>query len=49
MNTRTSSVSLLRIGLMVGGLVAVIPLTLLFGVVGLVVSLFFVLLAAMAK
>jgi hypothetical protein len=42
-------VSGLRIVLMVAGLLALLPLTLLFGIFGFVTALFFVLLAAMAK
>lgn len=43
------NVSWLRIALMVGGVVALIPLTLLFGVWGFLATLFFLLLAALAK
>jgi hypothetical protein len=42
-------VSALRIGLMVVGLLALLPLTVLFGIFGFVAALFFVLLAAIAK
>ena len=42
-------VSWLRIGLMTGGLLAIVPLTIVFGVFGFLAGLFFVLLAALAK
>jgi len=41
--------SWLRVALMVGGVLALIPLTLLFGVFGFFAGLFFLLLAAFAK
>jgi hypothetical protein len=45
----TPAVSPLRIVLMVGGLLALIPLTILFGIFGFLAALFFVALAALAK
>jgi hypothetical protein len=45
----SAPVSWLRISLMVVGLLALLPLTLLFGLYGFLAALFFLLLAAMAK
>jgi hypothetical protein len=42
-------ISLLRIALLVGGVLALIPLTLLFGLFGFLGGLVFLLLAAFAK
>lgn len=46
--TDHQTVSGLRIALMVGGVLALIPLTILFGLIGLLGGLFFLLLAALA-
>ena len=43
------TVSLLRVALMVGGVLALIPLTFLFGIFGFVGALFFLILAAFAQ
>jgi hypothetical protein len=42
-------ISLLRIALLVGGVLALIPLTLLFGLFGFLAAVVFLLLAAFAK
>jgi hypothetical protein len=47
--TDRPATSWLRITLMVVGVLALLPLTLVFGVLGFVGGLFFLLLAAMAK
>lgn len=44
-----SRVSWLRVGLMTGGLLLLIPATVLFGIFGFLGILFFLLLAAIAK
>jgi hypothetical protein len=41
--------SWLRIGFLVGGVLALLPLTFLFGIFGFLSALFFLLLAALAK
>jgi hypothetical protein len=47
--TDRQSVSWLRIELLVGGVLALVPLTVLFGIFGFLAALFFLLLAAFAK
>lgn len=48
-DTPASSVSWIRIALLVGGIIALVPLTLAFGLFGFLAALFFLLLAVLAK
>jgi hypothetical protein len=45
----TQQVSWVRVALMVGGVVALLPATVLFGLYGFIAVLFFLLLAAIAR